>query len=272
VKTISFFFLSFLFTTAGFAQLPRDSRVPGGVAVFALTVNAEPRPAVLFQKQRVLVAKENGAWHAVVGLPLTLSPGAHAIEVRQGSVQFNLPFKVADKTYPCENIKVKKSFVDLSKADLVRHQSDREKTERAFAAWNERDDVPLRLSLPTAGRLGSGFGIKRFFNGQPRQPHSGLDIAAPVGTPVAAPAQGVVVETGDYFFNGLTVFIDHGQGLVTMYNHLNRIAVKPGEEVARGALLGEVGKTGRVTGAHLHWTVSLNNTRVDPLLFLRENP
>jgi len=110
--------------------------------------------------------------------------------------------------------------------------------------------------------------LQRYFNGEARQPHSGIDIAAPLGTPVTAPAAGTVVETGDFFFNGNTVLLDHGQGLITMFNHLNRVAVTTGTRVERGQLLGEIGMTGRVTGAHLHWTVSLNNARVDPLLLL----
>jgi murein DD-endopeptidase MepM/ murein hydrolase activator NlpD len=126
----------------------------------------------------------------------------------------------------------------------------------------------MQLHQPVDGRYSSPFGLRRYFNDQPRKPHSGLDIAAPEGTPIQAAESGVVVETGDYFFNGKTVFIEHGQGLVTMYCHLRKIDVETGQTVTRGEKIGEVGKTGRVTGAHLHWSVSLNHAMVDPLLFL----
>ncbi|UCH52509.1 MAG: M23 family metallopeptidase, partial [Pseudomonadota bacterium] len=151
-----------------------------------------------------------------------------------------------------------------------RIEQDRIVIGRAFASWEDRDVETLRFSPPANGRLSSAFGLRRVFNGQPRAPHSGLDIAAPQGTPVHAPADGVVIETGNYFFNGNTVFLDHGQGLISMFNHLHTIDVGPGTPVARGAQLGTIGVTGRVTGAHLHWTVSLNDTRVDPALFLAE--
>jgi murein DD-endopeptidase MepM/ murein hydrolase activator NlpD len=124
------------------------------------------------------------------------------------------------------------------------------------------------MALPVTAPVSSPFGLRRFFNEQPRKPHSGLDLAAAEGTPISAPASGKITDTGDFFFNGNTVFIDHGQGLVTMYCHLSKIDVEPGQTVNTGDIIGAVGKTGRVTGAHLHWSVSLNNTRIDPTLFL----
>jgi murein DD-endopeptidase MepM/ murein hydrolase activator NlpD len=126
----------------------------------------------------------------------------------------------------------------------------------------------MRITPSTAGIRSSSFGLRRFFNGQPRRPHSGMDIAAPKGQEVVAPADGKVIAIGSYFFNGNTVFLDHGQGLISMFCHLSAIDVKPGDTLKRGEHVGKVGMTGRVTGPHLHWSLSLNNTRVDPALFL----
>ncbi|MCW8972726.1 MAG: M23 family metallopeptidase, partial [Gammaproteobacteria bacterium] len=161
-----------------------------------------------------------------------------------------------------------KRQVDPYADDLKRIRREQARSRKAFASWDAARTAELDFLLPVSGRLSGTFGKKRFFNGQPRRPHSGLDIAAPTGTPVKAPTAGKVIETGNYFFNGNTVFIDHGEGLVTMFCHLDSIDVKVGQAVNRGDVVARVGATGRVTGPHLHWTVSMNNTRVDPGLFL----
>ncbi len=254
------------------AQLPRALLVPGGVAVLGLGAATDPAPSVTFQERRVLVARDGGHWHAVVGLPLTLAAGEHHIKVSEpGGAKRNIAFKVAGKKYDSQYLTLQdKRQVEPTAEDLKRIQKDQEIIKRTFSTWSARDIEDLGFDPPTQGRRSSAFGLRRFFNKQPRSPHSGLDIAAPEGTAITAPADGRVVETGEYFFNGNSVFLDHGQGLITMYNHLSKISVAPGEVVARGQKLGEVGMTGRVTGPHLHWSLSLNGTLVDPALFLPE--
>jgi murein DD-endopeptidase MepM/ murein hydrolase activator NlpD len=208
-------------------------------------------------------------WQAVVGLPLSLDAGEQHLDISDRAATRTLAFQVLPKHYDTQYLTLaNKRQVNPTPNDLIRIAREQELSRQAFATWSEALADDLRFDLPARGRFSSTFGLRRFFNNEARQPHSGVDIAAPEGTPVLAPAAGNVIETGNYFFNGNTVFIDHGQGLISMYNHLSRIRVKKGARVARGQRIGAVGKTGRVTGAHLHWTVSLNNARVDPMLFL----
>src|SRR6266571_714811 len=240
--------------------LPLAAPVPGGVAVVCVGRAPDPAPRVVFDGQRVRVARVGDAWHAVVGLPLALKPGAHELSVLEGEKSAHtVRFDVRPHDYEAQHVTL---------ADRLRIARDQESIVRAFSTFSDSALDGFDLGLPSAGRVSGSFGLRRFFNNEPRQPHSGVDIAAPPGTPIAAPAAGTVIETGDYFFNGLTVLLDHGQGLITMYNHLSRIDVAKGARVAGGERIGAVGSTGRVTGPHLHWSVSLNNARVDPALFV----
>lgn len=251
------------------AQLPEARPVPGGIAIVPIGDADRPQPVARFNGQRVLTVRHDGRWQAVVGLPLTLAPGEHQLSVAAAGEPGRVAFRVASTKYETQYLTItNKRQVEPTADDLKRITREQEIINRAFTTWTDLPPDDLRFELPAVGRFSSGFGLRRFFNNQPRQPHSGLDIAAPEGAPIVAPAAGTVIETGDYFFNGNTVFLDHGQGLISMYNHLSRIDVEKGMSVARGQRIGAIGKTGRVTGAHLHWTVSLNNARVDPMLFL----
>jgi murein DD-endopeptidase MepM/ murein hydrolase activator NlpD len=258
-----------LLGTAAHSQgLPRESLVPGGIALLPVAPDSEPAPVVHFDGRRVLVARHDGRWEAVIGLPLTLAPGPQTATVNGGGTR-DYPFTVHAKEYAAQHITLKnKRMVEPTAEDLARINHEQEIIRHAFATWTDEPLSSLAFRMPARGRISSVFGLRRFFNGEPRQPHSGIDIAAPLGAPVVAPYGGTVIEIGEYFFNGKTVFIDHGQGLISMFNHLSRILVTRGMRVKQGQKIGEVGRTGRVTGPHLHWTVSLNDSRVDPMLFL----
>jgi murein DD-endopeptidase MepM/ murein hydrolase activator NlpD len=254
---------------AATAELPQSSPVPGGVAVVPLAMDGDATPKVMFNGQRVLTVREKRHWQAVVGLPLALEPGKYALKIRLGATETETSFQVSPKKYETQRLTIAdKRHVEPLAEDQSRIKRDNEIINRAFATWSDTLADNLRFDKPAKGPFSSRFGLRRILNGQPRQPHSGLDIAAPEGTPVTAPAAGLVIETGNFFYTGNTVFLDHGQGLVSMYIHLSRIDVEKDARVTRGQGIGLIGKTGRTTGAHLHWAVSLNNARVDPMLFL----
>lgn len=256
-------------SAAGAAELPQAAAVPGGIAVVPLASADSPAPVVHYEGKRTLVTVKDGTWVAVVGIPLTAATGAHSLQVLSGEREETRSFEVSPKTYATQHLTLKnKRMVNPYAKDLPRIIAEQSRSRAAFATWSDPVPSKLRFTPPVEGRNSGTFGLRRFFNGEPRKPHGGMDIAAPTDTPVFAPAAGRVVEVGDYFFNGKTIFVDHGQGLVTMYCHLNRIDVKVGDVVKAGETMAAVGATGRVTGPHLHWTVSLNGTAVDPQLFL----
>ena len=251
------------------SALPRHSPVPGGVAVFDLGPAKQPAPTAHLGEQPLAVVRERGHWHALLGIPLDTLPGELSIEVRRDGQRESLSTPIQPKNYPEQRLTIRdQRKVEPNAEDLARIERERRITESVKQRFSA-GEPDTTLSPPSPGRLSSRFGLRRIFNGQPRNPHAGLDFAAPTGTPVSAPAAGVVANTGDYFFNGNTVFIDHGQGLISAYMHLSRIDVRPGQTVHRGEIIGAVGATGRVTGPHLHWAVIMNNTAIDPELLLK---
>src|SRR5258706_5094737 len=236
--------------SAAQGDLPLTAPVPGGVAIVCVGRAPGPAPQVVFDGQRVLVARVGYAWHGVAGLPLALQPGAHEVSVLDGERAARaIPFKVGKRDYETQRVTLaNRRQVEPEPEDLRRIAREQESLVRAFSTFSDAAPDTLAFDLPSEGRVSGGFGLRRFFNDEPRQPHSGLDIAAPEGTPIAAPAAGTVIEIGDYFFNGLTVVLDHGQGLVPMLHHLSRVGVAKGGPRVPGESIGAVGHTGRVTG------------------------
>lgn len=256
---------------AGYIARSLHQPVPGGVAVVRLGAS-DLAPSVQYGDAPVMVVRDSdGGWIAVVGIDLKAAPGRHEITVQGPDGPRRLPFEVGHKEYASQHIKLKnRSHVTPDPEQLKRYEREYAEQMAAYARFRPTGPSNVLLDAPVSGRTSSPFGLRRFFNGEERNPHSGLDFAVPRGTPVKAPANGVVTVVGDYFFNGRTVFVDHGQGFITMYCHLDEALVKVGQEVGRGDVLGRVGATGRATGPHLHWNVSLNGNRVDPAIFLRK--
>ena len=253
--------------------LPQEARVPGGVAIVPIPASGESAPVVTYAGHRVMVLPQGSGWVAVVGLPLATPAGRTGIRIdAAGGATSRIPFTVHAKRYPQQRLKVPPSQVDLSAQDLARVGQEQQRLKQAVATFSAAAPATLRLQAPVGGPRSSSFGLRRFFNNQSRNPHSGMDIAVAAGMPVHAAAAGTVIDTGDYFFNGNTVLIDHGEGLITMYCHLSRIDVESGTSVTPATVIGAAGATGRVTGPHLHFGVALNRALVDPALFLQTVP
>ncbi|MDX2127093.1 MAG: M23 family metallopeptidase [Aeromonas hydrophila] len=250
----------------GFISRLLNHPVPGGVAVVALGSEALA-PTARYQGKPVLVVREEGKrWIAIVGIPLKSQPGPHQLQVSDGRT---LGFTVGTKHYREQHIKLKNSRqVNPLAEDMTRINRELAEQTRAYQTFSPAQPSNLLFDKPVEGPLSSPFGLRRFFNGEERNPHSGLDFAVGAGTPIKSPAAGKVILIGNYFFNGNTVFVDHGQGLISMFCHMSKVDVKLGQSLPRGGIVGRVGATGRATGPHMHWNVSLNDARVDPAIFI----
>lgn len=251
------------------APLPQEERVPGGIAIIPLPADSAADTTVWLGARQVWIpASSNGQRVAIVGIPLSAHENI-VLTLRDKNAAHDLPIALAKKAYKEQHLTVAPQYSQPNPEQLARY--DREAREQAavYQAFHSHTGGWPLFRQPVQGEINpTSFGSARFFNGEARAPHSGMDIAAPEGREVVAPADGVVAATGDYFFNGNTVLIDHGNGLVSMLCHLSRISVRPGQPVKAGDVIGQVGHTGRVTAPHLHWGVSLNDARVNPLLVL----
>lgn len=275
-RWIRFLLCSFIATSSAYViaasaadGLPRESRVPGGVALVAVARADEPRPLVTRDGANVWTVKRGPSWIAVVGLPLSTVPGEHSVSVSRNGASQSLPFTVQNKRYPVQHVTLKdNAMVEPPPEIIARIESESAHLKTVRSNWRDNASTNAIFSLPAKGRLSGRFGGSRVLNGKPRAPHAGLDVAVMTGTPVLAPGDGVVLDIGDYYFCGKTMFIDHGNGLISMFCHLSEHVAKVGESVRKGQPVARSGATGRASGPHLHWSVFLNGVSVEPELFV----
>lgn len=268
LRSLIFCFTALL--SANALAIPEHAPWPGGIAV--VRIATAERPSVTVNGNQALVLRAEKDWMAVVGIPLEqAAPGELTLIVSEPHAPAReIVLDLRENTYEEQHLTVDRKYVEPAPEELERIRTERKVIDAALNNWRDALLEDLSLRAPVGGRRSSSFGLRRFFNGQPRSPHRGMDIAAVTGTQINAPLAGVVTATGDYFFNGNTVIIDHGQGFVSLYCHLSEIDVDNGQPVAAGAAIGKVGATGRVTGAHLHFATYLNGTAVDPALLITD--
>ena len=261
-------------STQAVAPLPVEAK-QGEIIYLKLRVEGQPVSVTgTFRDRRVpFFPVQDSEFGALVGIDM-----ADQAKVDEVTAEITYPDRTRERRFQVtviheefgeQHMKLPKDKVDLDAASLQRDALEKEKVKAVFAAFTSERLWSQAFILPVDGVPTGAFGRKRFLNGQPRNQHSGEDIAAVLGTPVKASNAGLVKMVDDHFFSGLGVILDHGLGLYTMYFHLDSAKVKEGERVARGQIIGTVGKSGRATGPHLHWGAWLNGSRVNPFSLIK---
>ena len=269
--TLIFLLLNLILPVVAHAY-PEKALVPGGIALLAMPDYKEGSE-VTFDNKKIAVFPYKDVWVAMAGIPLNAKPGDYEFSIKHHTgITLNSSVHVKAKKYEEQHLTIKnKRKVNPNAQDMVRINKERIRKKKAKTLRTEQ--IPkVDFIWPAEGRISSVFGLRRFFNEQERSPHNGLDIAAATGTPIRATAGGTVIDAGDFFFSGNMIFIDHGQGIISLYAHMDRIVIKPGDTVKQGQLIGTVGSTGRATGPHLHFAIFANKALIDPIYMLPKHP
>jgi murein DD-endopeptidase MepM/ murein hydrolase activator NlpD len=264
---LSIFFLPQI-VHAGKARNPTiilDPKTPGPGDIMVVTVKGADGPVEgKFDKRKIYFNPAKESVKAVVGIDLHLKPGVYTLELAAKGAFLTKRVKVIRKHYPLQRLTLPKDMVELSPENEARAEREQHEIEAFWPKETDRDWSGDFIN-PREGKLSTIFGMRRVMNNIPKNPHSGVDVEANEGDEVRAPNNGIVVMTDDLFYSGNSIFLDHGQGIYTMFFHLSKILVKPGQAVKKGEVIGLVGSTGRSTGAHLHWGVRMQGARVDPM-------
>jgi len=252
------------------AAPPAATGAPGRVARVSLGGAGDPAPQAYLDGRRLMVRREQDEWIALAGIPLSAKARSTLpVEIDYGGGRREVrKLPIVPWKYRTQHLSVPADQAELPAEQFARYQQERVHFAQVLSTFSEAVPAELALLQPVPGQRSGSFGLRRIINGMARNPHSGLDIAAPEGTPVVAASAGRVIDAGEYLFLGRTLVLDHGQGLLTLYAHLSAIDTAAGETVAAGAAIGKVGMTGRATGPHLHFSVYLNAVSVDPAIFL----
>lgn len=245
------------------------------VTVSGHDARTPPEASLRGQTLAFFPGASTGTWLAFAGLDLDISTGPLAFDAVLRAAGGEPARRteivtVEPGAFPVVELKVEQKFVTPDKTDAERAEAEAARLHKLFTEGEEKRLFEGRFDSPIPGAATARFGERRVFNGQPRAPHSGMDLKAASGRPVRASAAGRVVLADPLFYAGKTIVLDHGLGLTTQYAHLSKFLVKAGQLVKKGQVIGLVGATGRVTGPHLHWALKLKNSRLDPysLVFL----
>jgi murein DD-endopeptidase MepM/ murein hydrolase activator NlpD len=252
---------------AGAAELIVDPTVAavGGLVVVRTSL---PEPTGTFDGQPLGFFRGRDGAIALVGIDLDHAAGRFPVEVAADGERLRLDLEVVAREFPEERLTVPREYTELDRRTLARVERERKRLAAIWSKASRQRYWAGSFAPPADGPAGSPFGLKRFFNGEPRSPHAGIDFKAAAGEPVRAANRGRVALAEPLFFTGSTVVLDHGLGLYTMYVHLSKIEVARGALVERGQVVGRVGATGRATGPHLHFAARIGDARIDPATLL----
>jgi murein DD-endopeptidase MepM/ murein hydrolase activator NlpD len=277
-------------TSSGFSPIIAESNSGQRVTIHHVARSIQPGEIVrlIVESERPLMkvqaefegqafvgypTKISRRWDILVGLDLMVQPSARKLSV-EGAYKDGSIFKtfyeldIKGKQFPTRRLTVAAKFVNPPKGALKKIREDSQRTGRIFESVTPTRFWSGPFKSPVPGATTSGFGKRSILNGVSRSPHSGADFRATTGTPIKSPNSGKVALVGYLYYSGNTVILDHGHGMISYFAHLSKTHVKVGQVVYTGQVLGEVGATGRVTGPHLHWSVRLMRTRVDPLALI----
>lgn len=248
------------------------SHQPGEVILFVVAPEEQPESGVIRAFDRTFYlypGDERGALEGLVGVDLEIDPGAYPVEFALkypgGERVYTRTLEIQQKEFPVRRLTVDQKFVTPPSEVLERIRRESQTVRKVLSQHSPEKLWQGEFLRPVQGAATSSFGKRSILNGQPRSPHTGTDFRAGEGTPVKAPNRGRVVLAADLYYSGNVVILDHGQGLFSYFAHLSRINVAEGDQVQKSEIVGLVGATGRVTGPHLHWTLRLAESRVDPL-------
>jgi len=239
----------------------------GEVAILSIEKEGRARPEVTWRGKgiTVLLDSSNGMWTAFLGADLTTVPGGYTLQVRCGDEVLTRQILVLSKDHGVRRFTVPKEMEALDTPTLERVQEESKRMRQIFSVSHDQPLWQGSWVRPVPGGIVSPFGCRTIINDLERSPHSGVDLKAAEGTPIKAANRGRVVLAADHFFGGLSVVIDHGGGVHSMYFHLREVSIKAGQIVEKGQLIGLCGSSGRATGPHLHFGIRLHGNRVNPL-------
>ncbi|MED5430501.1 MAG: M23 family metallopeptidase [Pseudomonadota bacterium] len=248
---------------------PEYLNVPGGIFFHEIPVE-KFKSGIFINNTRILTKQVNDKFYLIYGIPYGTPSGNQSINivdrVSENTVNFFLKKRIFEKQY----IKVSKKYSEPSSSDVKRIIKEQKILKSHRNTWSSVNP-DINFIYPVEGIITGVFGTERYYNGKKGRYHNGIDIAAKMNDPIVAPSAGRVIVVGDFFYNGKFIYIDHGKGLLSIFIHLNEILVKKGESVKKGDEIGKIGTSGRSTGPHVHWSVMLNQTYIDPMIFINTN-